>query len=72
MPLVTFDGQTYSLKSRKTVIPTEMLAAAEASEPGSSERFKARMWINANTRARGYVRANPLAGLKGVVELVSK
>lgn len=58
MPRVEFDGQVYSLKSRKIVVPnlSEMPPMA------------ARLWIRDNTRARGYFQpANPLTGIGGAI-----
>jgi hypothetical protein len=54
MPTVDFEGKTYSLRSRKTVIP-------DFSEMTSIQQL---MWINKNTTARGYTtKTNPLAGM---------
>lgn len=54
MPTITYDGKTYKLKSRKTVIP----------DLNSMSKIEALIWINTNTRARGYSKApNPLRGL---------
>jgi hypothetical protein len=58
MPKVKFDGQVYSLKSRKTVVPnlSEMSPIA------------ARFWIRDNTRRRGYFQPdNPLTGIGGAI-----
>ena len=71
MPTVEWGGRVYSLKSRKTEIPRELLALADKQESGTPERFKAIMWLNAYTRDRGYSRPNPLAGLSGVITVVS-
>ena len=58
MPTVTFDGQVYKMKSRKVEIPnlSEM------------PRIEALIWLNRNTRARGYSKVtNPLAGFGGAI-----
>lgn len=60
MPTVTFGNQTYSLRSRKTVVP-DLAAMA---------RIEALLWLCQNTTARGYQRApNPLAGFGGAISL---
>lgn len=57
MPRVTYDGDTYCLTSRKTVIPdfTKM------------SRTSVLFWILRNTRPRGYSKPNPLAGFAGAI-----
>jgi len=60
MPTVTYDGETYKLRSRKTEVP----------DLTSMERLTALIWINRNTTSRGYSKApDPLIGLGGVVSL---
>jgi len=57
MPTVSYDGKTYSLKSRKTIVP----------DLGAMPRLAALLWICRNTRARGYSKPNPLASLGAVI-----
>jgi hypothetical protein len=60
MPTVTYGEYTYKLKSRKTIVP----------DFNSMTRFEALIWINRNTRARGYSKApNPLIGLGGAISV---
>jgi hypothetical protein len=60
MPTVTHEGNTYKLKSRKTIIPNF----------SNMTRFEALIWLNQNTRARGYSKApNPLIGLGGAIQI---
>lgn len=60
MPTVTFDGKTYKLRSRKTVVP----ALDEMA------RIAALSWLIQNTTKRGYSKnTNPLAGLGGSVRV---
>lgn len=47
MPTVTYDGNTYKLRSRQTTIPD--LAAMR--------RIEALVWLNRNTTPRGYSKA---------------
>lgn len=62
MPTVSYDGKTYKLRSRRTLVPD----LAEMS------RIGALVWLNQNTARRGYSRAtNPLAGYGGVIEVKS-
>ena len=61
MPTVTYDGETYKLRSRKLEVP----------DLDSMGGFSARIWINRNTTARGYYQApDPLAGMGGAVSIV--
>ncbi len=62
MPIVTFENKTYSLTSRKTQIPN--LTAMK--------RLDALLWLHRHTRARGYSRPNPLAGLGDVIKIESR
>ena len=62
MPIVEFDGKTYSLLSRKTVVP----------DLKNMERMKALLWILRNTRPRGYSKPNPLAGLGGAISVTAR
>ena len=62
-PTVSFGGQTYSLRSRKTAVPD--LAAMP--------RVEALMWLSQNTTPRGYQKApNPLAGFAGAISVRGK
>jgi hypothetical protein len=63
LPLVEYDGQVYSLKSRKTVIP----------DFSAMDRFSALRWMCMNTRPRGYQKNKPkLAGLCQVLRVSSR
>lgn len=58
MPKVEWEGKEYSLISRKTAVPNlyEM------------HPIEARIWINRNTRGRGYFKpANPMTGYAGII-----
>lgn len=60
MPTVTFEGETYKLRSRKTQIP----------DFGSMDRMSIRLWLLKNTTPKGYQKEpNPLIGLGGIVSL---
>ena len=60
MPTVTYDGSTYKLRSRKTVVPNL----------DSMERMAALIWINQNTTKRGHHAVpSPLLGMAGAVGL---
>ena len=60
MPTVTYDGNTYKLKSRKIAVP----------DLQSMERFSALIWLINNTTSRGYSKpSNPLAGMGGAITL---
>lgn len=59
MPIVTFDGQTYSLRSRKIIVP----------DFETMTRFEALRWLITNTYARGYSRPNALAGYAGAISV---
>ncbi len=61
MPLVQYDGQVYSLRSRSTAVPdfTKM------------DRFDALKWVCKNTRPRGTSKGNKLAGLCAVLKVQS-
>jgi hypothetical protein len=48
-PTVTYDGNTYCLRSSRTEIP----------DLDSMERMAALIWLNRNTVARGYSRPRP-------------
>lgn len=62
-PTVTFNGSTYSLRSRKTQVPD--LAAMP--------RIEALLWLCRNTSPRGYQRAtSPLAGFGGVISVSAR
>jgi hypothetical protein len=47
MPTVTVNGETYTLRSRKTVVP----------DLAHMERFDTLQWLCKNTRPRGYSKA---------------
>lgn len=57
MPTVTWDGTTYSLRSRNVEVP----------DLSAMSRFAAIQWLITNTYARGYSRPNPLAGFGGAI-----
>lgn len=59
MPKVTYDGDTYTLRSRSAPVP----------DLDKMQRFDALLWICRNTYPRGYSRPNPLAGLAGAIEI---
>ncbi len=60
MPIITYDGQAYKLRSRKTEIP----------DLESMDRLAALIWLNRNTTARGYYKApDPLIGMGGVISI---
>lgn len=44
MPTVSYDGNTYKLRSRRTTIP----------DFTAMRRMEALVWLNRNTTARGY------------------
>ena len=61
MPEITYNGMTYKLRSRNIEIP----------DIEHMDEFKALIWINMNTTARGYSKAsNPLTGMAGAVNLI--
>lgn len=62
MPLVEFEGRTYSLKSRKTEVP-------DLSAMGV---FASLSWLIAHTTPRGYSRPNPLAGFGGAITVSAR
>lgn len=58
MPTVEYDGKTYSLLRRDTVVPNLQ----------TMDRIAALVWLTQNTKARGYQRpVNPLKGYGGTV-----
>ena len=60
MPTVTYDGNTYKVRGRKTEIP----------DLDSMTRFAALQWLCANTYPRGYSKApSPLTGMGGAISL---
>jgi len=60
MPTVTYDGNTYKVRSRKTEIP----------DLGAMPRMAALQWLCRETYRRGYSKApSPLAGLAGAIGL---
>ena len=59
MPTVTFDGSTYCLRSRKTVVP----------DLSAMTRIDALAWLCGHTTGRGYSRPNPLAGFAGAIQV---
>ena len=44
MPAVTYEGETYKLRSRKTEVP----------DLEAMDSLSAHVWLNRNTTARGY------------------
>ena len=59
-PTVTFEGNTYKLRSGKTEVP----------DLASMSHLSALIWINRNTTARGYSKTpNPLIGMRGALTL---
>jgi len=60
LPKIEWNGLLYSLKSHKTPVP----------DLKSMDRMSAILWLNRNTRASGYSKANPLAGLGGIIKVV--
>jgi len=62
-PTVTFNGQTYSLRSRKTAVP----------DLAGMPRIAALLWLCQNTVPRGYHKApNSLAGFAGAISVRTK
>lgn len=59
MPTATFDGQTYSLRSRKIAVP----------DFSAITRFEALRWLITHTYPRGYSRPNALAGYAGAISV---
>lgn len=60
MPTVTYEGKTYKLKSRKTVIPDFSVM----------DSMSVHWWIYKNTTPRGYCKApNPLLGMGGAISI---
>lgn len=61
---VTYDGNTYKVKSDKIEIP----------DLTAMDRIAALMWLNRHTYARGYsrVRPDPLAGLGGAISVTAR
>jgi hypothetical protein len=60
MPTVTVNGETYTLKSKKTVVPDLV----------RMERFAALRWLCNNTHPRGYSKAtNPLRGMCAAISI---
>lgn len=58
MPKVEFDGQVYSLTSRKTIAP----------DLSQMSHLEAAMWVRDHTRPRGYFKPdNPMTGYGGTV-----
>lgn len=63
MPTVTYEGETYKLKSHKTQIPNLL----------GMERLAALVWLQRNTWPRGYHKSpNPLTGMGGAIGLSQK
>jgi hypothetical protein len=63
MPTVTFDSNTYLLRSRKTEVPNL----------SGMSRIEALLWLCQNTVPRGYQKApNPLAGVGGAISVKGK
>lgn len=63
MPTVTYDGATYTLKSRNLAVP----------DFTTMSRFEALQWLVQNTRGRGYSRpTNPLRGMGAVLKVRSR
>jgi hypothetical protein len=61
MPIVTYQGETYKLRSRKTEIPN--LEAMDS--------LSAHVWLNRNTTAKGY-RKEPALVLSNSITISSK
>lgn len=59
MPVVEYDGQTYSLRSRKLNVP----------KFDEMDRMKVLIWLSRYTYARGYSKPKPLAGLGGAIKV---
>jgi len=60
MPTVVFEGRVYHLL-RRNVTPPDF---------GTMERLAALIWLNQNTRARGYQKpVNPLIGFGNAIKL---
>lgn len=58
MPKVEFEGRTYSLTSRKTVVPNLFEMSS----------LEVHMWLIRHTRAQGYCKPdNPLTGIGGAI-----
>jgi hypothetical protein len=61
MPTVTYKGETYKLRSRKTEIP----------DLENMDSLSAFVWINKNTTAKGYSKEpNPLTGMGGAISIL--
>lgn len=60
MPRVTYNGMTYSLTSRNTIVP----------DFSQMQNMAVLIWLNKHTRARGYqMPTNPLIGFSNVIEV---
>jgi hypothetical protein len=63
MPTVEYENASYKLKSRKTKIPNFE----------DMSRTSVLIWLNQNTKARGYIKAqNPLTGMPNAINVTSK
>jgi len=58
---VTYGDSTYKVKGK-----------VEIPDLTKMERMDALIWLNRNTHARGYSKANPLAGIGGVISLKTR
>jgi hypothetical protein len=60
MPTVSYNGETYKLRSRKTQVPNLK----------NMDSTSALIWLNRNTTARGYQKVpNPLIGMGGIITI---
>lgn len=60
MPTVCFEGRTYKLRSRNTVVP----------DFSAMDRLSILVWINRNTTKKGYSKApDPLIGLGNAITI---
>jgi hypothetical protein len=61
MPTVTYQGETYKLRSRKTEVP----------DLDSMDSLEAHVWLNRNTTAKGY-RKVPVLVLANSITISTK
>jgi hypothetical protein len=61
MPTVEYNGRSYALLSRSTVVPNLQ----------EMDSLHAAMWILRNTRSSGYSKPNPLAGMGGAIKVTA-
>jgi hypothetical protein len=60
MPTLTYQGNVYKLRNRKTVVP----------DFSAMSNFETLIWINRNTTPRGYQKAaNPLKGMGDIISM---